>query len=247
MSTYEIPPEPGGEEGEFPNEEQEQYLPPSPVYTLILLGSYAAVFIAQLAFGLEHSIEAAAFIKPRFIADHEYWRLLTGATLHGGLLHIVFNSYAFYSFGRISEIVSNRAHLANVFLLSAIAGGALSLLFMPTGTSVGASGGIVGVIGYLAVYSFRRRQFIAPEFRKNMVVNIGFILIFGLVLHDVVDNYAHIGGLAMGSLYALLQVPDDPQTDPRAGSRLLEISGLLSIGIYAAACIYAIVAIIRPF
>ena len=55
-------------------------------------------------------------------------------------------------------MLSNRAHLAIVFLLSAIGGGILSLVSQPDGISVGASGGIVGLIGYLAVYAFRRRQ-----------------------------------------------------------------------------------------
>ena len=112
---------------------------------------------------------SAGFDKQAFLKHHEYWRILTGATTHGSLLHVGMNCYAFYSFGKIFEMLSNRAHLAIVFLLSAIGGGLLSLIFAPSVISVGASGGIVGLIGYLAVYAFRRRQFISPAFRKNLV------------------------------------------------------------------------------
>jgi membrane associated rhomboid family serine protease len=64
------------------------------------------------------------------------------------------NGYALYNFGRLMELLANRAHLAIVFLLSAIGGGILSTVLSPEGLSVGASGGIVGLIGYLVIYAF---------------------------------------------------------------------------------------------
>jgi membrane associated rhomboid family serine protease len=155
------------------------------------------------------------------------------------------NCYAFYSFGKIFEMLSNRAHLAMVFLLSAIGGGLLSLVFVPGGTSVGASGGIVGLIGYMAVYSFRRRQFISPEFRKSLLTNVGFILIFGLLLYQVIDNYGHIGGLVTGAIYGLIQIPVDVYIDPREAGKFAEIAGIISLGIYLAACVFTILLIVR--
>ena len=133
--------------------------------------------------------------------------------MHGGLLHVAMNGYAFYSFGRIFEMLSNRAHLAIVFLLSAVGGGLLSLVLAPDGISVGASGGIVGLIGYLAVYAFRRREFISPAFRKSLLINIGFILVYGLVLYQVIDNFGHIGGLITG---AIMVYPDTTRTAYRS-------------------------------
>ena len=109
-------------------------------------------------------------------------------------------------------MLANRAHLAIVFLLSAVGGGLLSLIFAPSVISVGASGGIVGLIGYLAIYAFRRRQFISSAFRKNLLINIGFIIIFGLALYNVIDNFGHIGGLLTGAVYR-------PDTDPIGSAR----------------------------
>ena len=218
---------------------------PIPYYTIILIAAIAAVAIAQLGTGLDASILAAGFVKQAFIQDHEYWRILTGATTHGSVLHVVMNCYAFYSFGRIFEMLSNRAHLAIVFLLSAIGGGILSLVFQPDGISVGASGGIVGLIGYLAVYAFRRRQFISPEFRKNLLINIGFILVFGLVLYRVIDNFGHIGGLITGAVYGFLQIPSDERIDPREASSAVNFAGLAALGIYIAACCFSILLILR--
>lgn len=219
--------------------------PDPPVYTYILIGAIVTVALVQFGTGLEASIENAGFVKAAFINGREYWRMLTGATTHGSVLHVAMNCYAFYSFGRIVEILSNRAHVALVFLLSAIGGGVLSLIFLPDGISVGASGGIVGLIGYLLIYAFRRRQFISVEFRKSLLINIGFILIYGLVLYNVIDNFGHIGGLLTGAVYGLLQIPSDEFTDPRRASRATDAAGIAAIGIYVAACIFSILLILR--
>src|SRR5438874_699188 len=102
-----------------------------PIYTYILLGSIVAVFIAQILFGEalgslsesalagdDRSAIAAGFVKPYFLKYHEYWRILTGATVHGGVLHVAMNGYALLMLGRLCELLSNRAHLAIVFVLS---------------------------------------------------------------------------------------------------------------------------------
>ncbi len=220
-------------------------LPGAPYYTYILVASIVIVAVVQMTTGLEASVVAAGFDKPAFLNRGEYWRILTGAAVHGGLAHIALNSFAFYSFGRIFETLSNRAHLAIVFLLSAVGGGILSLIFVPDGISVGASGGIVGLIAYLAVYTFRRRQFITPEFRKSLLMNIGFIIIFGLVLYQVIDNFGHIGGLVTGAIYGLIQIPSDNYTDPRDAGQAAQTAGLAALGIYIATCCFAILLILR--
>jgi rhomboid protease GluP len=132
-----------------------------------------------------------------------------------------------------------------LFLLSAIGGGVLSLIFIPDGLSVGASGGIVGLVSYLAIYAFRRRQFISPEFRKSLLINIGFILVFGLVLFREIDNFGHIGGLITGAIYGLLQISSDEYADPRVAGSVAEVAGLASLGIYVAACGFSVLLILR--
>jgi len=219
--------------------------PVFPRMTVVLIGCYAAVFAAQAIIGINRSVLLAGEYKDIILSGHEIWRILTGTALHGGIAHILFNSYAFYSFGRLIEMLSNRWHLAVVFLLAAISGSILSLMISPHGISVGASGGIVGLVGYLTVYSFKRREFISASFRNNLIFNIGFILFYGFVLVPAVDNFAHIGGLVMGAVYGLIQVPGDGNVDPRKGSPIVEAAGIASIGIYAAICVFAILVILQ--
>lgn len=232
---------------------------PVPKYTVVILICIGAVFAVQLwvdapkpasllellFFELTNSALSAGFVKPAFIYGGEYWRILTGAFLHAFILHVVLNGYAFYSFGKLFELLTNRAHLPIVFLFSAVSGGLLSAYFIPEGISVGASGGIVGLISYLLIYAFRRRQFISGEFRKSLVINIGFILIFGLVLYRFVDNWGHIGGLLAGAIYGLIQIPRDAYQNPQEAGIVTEIVGLAALGICIATAGFSIFLMLR--
>ena len=216
-----------------------------PYFTYILLGSIVAVTLVQMATGLDKSIEAAGFVKPDFVEKGEYWRILTGGALHGGLLHIYFNGQALYGFGNLIEYLSNRAHLAIVFLLAIIGGGLLSLLFLPDGISVGASGGIMGLIGYLAIYGYRRKRQLPPDFLKSMLINIGFIAAFGIIAYQIVDNFGHLGGLIVGAIYGFIQIPKDLHKNPRSVGTVTELVGYAALGVFLFTCILSILLILQ--
>jgi membrane associated rhomboid family serine protease len=242
-----------------PNGGAVAYRIPVPKYTVAILVCISAVFAVQLRIDgiglntsgtllfheLKYSALLAGFVKPAFLHGGEYWLILTGAFVHGFLAHYAMNCYAFYSFGKLFELLTNRAHLPIVFLLSAVSGGLLSLYFIPDGISVGASGGIVGLIGYLLVYAFRRRRFVSAEFRKSLIINIGFILIFGFMLYGIVDNWGHIGGLLAGTIYGFVQIPSDEYKNPQNAGAVTEIAGLAALGICVAASIFSIYLMLR--
>jgi len=218
--------------------------PGFPLYTYLLTACIVAVAIVQFTtdgsiWETGRSTHMTGFIKDNF-RHGEYWRILTGATAHVNIIHIFFNSMALVSFGKLIEMLSNRAHLVTVFLISAIGGGIMSLILNPQGNSVGASGGIIGLLGYLVVYSMRRKQFLAPEFRRSLLFNTGFIVVYGIALYQLIDNYAHLGGFLAGAAYALVQVPGDPHVDPRPVGAAGELAGLVSLGIFIAASIFSI-------
>lgn len=220
--------------------------PVFPLYSVILIACLIAVTICQfavdgqdgLAFGGEKSILLAGFVKPLF-SEGQYWRILTGSALHGGLIHLAFNCYALYILGKLVEVLSNRAHLAIVFLLSAIGGGFLSLYFFPEGRSVGASGGVIGFLGYLSVYGFKRRKLLSNEFLKSMLINVGLIAFFGLVVLPNIDNYGHLGGLLTGAIYGLIQIPSNLYKDPREAGKATKFLGFAALGIFIFTCVFA--------
>ena len=227
-----------------PEEGVQQFHVPPPYYSIILLVFLSVVFLAQLLTDIDNSARAAGLYKPNVVYGGEYWRLLTGAALHGSVLHLVMNGYALYTFGRLIELLANRANLAIVFLLSAVSGNIVSTVFFPEGFSVGASGGVVGLIGYLLIYAYRRRQFVSAEFRKSLLINIGFILIFGLVLFQVVDNYGHVGGLLTGIVYGVAQIPSDAYENPQNAGRVTRVAGVMALIVFGLTCALAIVRIL---
>lgn len=216
-----------------------------PYFTYILVGAIVAVTLVQMATGLDKSIEAAGFVKPDFLDKGEYWRILTGGALHGGFLHIYFNAQALYGFGNLIEYFSNRAHLAIVFVLAIVGGGLLSLLFLPEGISVGASGGIMGLIGYLAIYGYRRKQQLPPDFLKSMLINIGFIAAFGIIAYQIVDNFGHLGGLTVGAIYGFVQIPKNLHKNPRSVGMITELVGYAALGVFLFTCILSILLILQ--
>src|SRR5688500_18087695 len=104
---------------------------PVPRYTVVVIACITAVLAAQLYvdrphgqslldilfFELISSSQSAGLVKSSFLHGGEYWRVLTSAFLHGFIVHYAMNCYAFYSFGKLFELLANRAHLPIVFLL----------------------------------------------------------------------------------------------------------------------------------
>lgn len=215
---------------------QQYVVPPPPYYTFWMVGCLVVVFIAQFNFGILESAQDMAFDKQSFLRGERYWTFLTSMVTHGSIPHIFFNAFALYNFGRLFEVLSNRGHMPTIFFLSAICGSLLSLFVNPMIASIGASGGIIGLLGYVAVYSVKRKQFLDPRFRRDIFVNIGFIALMGFVLYGVVDNYAHLGGLLAGAVYGLIQIPSDPEVDPRTINPVTDGVGFVCIGLFTALC-----------
>lgn len=247
--------EPQTAEAEIETENYQRAAFVTPVFSIILIGLLGLVFLTQLNVdGLDSmmyggiSTELAGFNKQSF-SEGQYWRILTGAALHGGLLHLLFNSYALYILGKLIETISNRAHLAIVFLLSAIGGGVLSLIFLPEATSVGASGGIVGFLGYLTVYGFKRRKLLPKGFLNNMLFNVAFIAFTGILLNQTdsqvkIDNFGHLGGLLVGAIYGFVQIPSDLYKDPREVGPTVKILGFAALGIFILTCVFAMLVLL---
>lgn len=106
---------------------------------------------------------ATAFSQFGFIAA-EAWRLggltwLSAFFLHGGLVHLIANLYFLLIFGDNVEEVLGRVRYAGLLLAATLAGHGVYLLFQGASTvpSIGASGGISGVIVFYAL-QFPRAQ-----------------------------------------------------------------------------------------
>lgn len=168
------------------------------VATLWLLGCLVVVMGVRMLGG-DGAVEAAGLVKPA-VWRGEAWRLLTGPLLHANLVHIWMNGGALLGVGPLVEVHARRGVLPLVFLASVLGGSLLSLVMLPDTTSVGASGGIMGLVGFLGVLALRRGDQLPPGFFQRILFSIAATALLGVVGIQLIDNAAHLGGLLTGAL-----------------------------------------------
>ncbi|WP_026888219.1 rhomboid family intramembrane serine protease [Clostridium beijerinckii] len=133
------------------------------------------------------------------INNGEIWRLLTCAFLHSSLIHIAFNMYSLYIIGpQIQQIYGAKKYLV-IYITSCITASILSYLASPYTISVGASGGIFGLLGALLAFAIIERHRLQKKYISSLLQIILINLFIGLSVRNI-DNYAHIGGLIGGAL-----------------------------------------------
>lgn len=142
------------------------------------------------------------------ITAGEYWRLLTPVFLHIGAMHLLFNSMALLSFGRLAETIYGHARFLAIYLVAGVAGCLLSYLFTRS-ISAGASGAIFGVAGALAVFYLRNRGIQAIAGQGQLSSILGLLAINGLFgfIQPGIDNWGHAGGLVGGTALAAWLTP----------------------------------------
>ena len=166
-----------------------------------------------------------ALLDPAAVWNGELWRLLTAPLLHGHVLHLWFNYTALIALGRSMEARGPRGWVPVVFVVSALAGGIASVLLPPDVPSVGASGGLMGMFGFLAVMASRRQSVMPAGFLKDVLQNIGFIAVMGLIAYQWIDNAAHAGGLVAGALIGAAAIPTPDEAPEWTSSRGVELAG----------------------
>lgn len=151
-------------------------------------------------------LELGALWPNSVLVDHQYWRILTSAFLHGGLLHIGVNMISLWYLGRFIEAAAGSTRMALVYFVSLIASGFGVVYLSPAANAMvptlGASGAIFGLFGALFAIGFK----LGPPGMQLVRANIG-ILVLNLVFTFAVPGIAweaHVAGLAAGFLLTLL-------------------------------------------
>jgi membrane associated rhomboid family serine protease len=154
-----------------------------------------------------------------------WWRFVSSAFLHdpSSVYHVLFNSIAMLFIGRLVEQLYGRLVLLGVFLTTAIAGGLLWVAvstfapslpgITPDSISLGASGGIAGLIGLLLMVGRVQGKNVPVGITHTVrnyavtviVLNVVLTFVFGGSLG--VNNYAHLGGLIVGALMGCILPP----------------------------------------
>jgi membrane associated rhomboid family serine protease len=138
-------------------------------------------------------------------AGGQWWRLITAGFLHGGLLHILMNSWVLFDLGVQVEQAYGTSRYLVFYFVSTITGFLASSYWSPY-LSIGASAGIFGLIGAMIALGMRDRSSYGAAVRSIYVRWAMYGLAMGilpsLIGISFMDNAAHIGGIAGGFLIA---------------------------------------------
>jgi membrane associated rhomboid family serine protease len=165
-----------------------------------------------------------------FVAEGEWYRLLTSGFLHASIIHIGFNMFALYFLGRILEPGIGTPRFVALYFASLFAGSFGALLLDPNALTIGASGAVFGIFGATFVIARHRRI-------DGLASSIGIILLLNLAItfgRPEISIGGHLGGLAAGVLCALVIVAGERGM---LGRRRLpmEIAAMVAIAVVAIA------------
>jgi len=173
--------------------------------TLAMLALVAAVGVVQI-FVEGNGIAAAGLVKPAYHAG-ETWRIFTAAFMHGNLIHFAMNASALWYLARRVEILARWPHLAAVFLISIVGAGWATVTWLPTQTSVGVSGVVCGLLGFLLVFETLHRPLVPISARRRLLGILLSLIVIGALGFQFIDNAAHFGGLVSGAIYGATVFP----------------------------------------
>ena len=171
-----------------------------------IVGVNVGIFLLQL-FGSGLSLFALWPIQSGLFRP---WQVLTYGFMHGSWLHIFFNMFAVLMFGSaVEELFGARRYL--VYYMLCVVGAALMHLIvvsvapgMPLAPTVGASGGVFGLLLAFGM-AFPRRELIIFPIPIPIQAWLAVTLYGAMELYlgvtrtaSGVAHFAHLGGMATG-------------------------------------------------
>lgn len=203
--------------------------------TFVLIAINVVIYLAEIGTGAGGLGASGSSLLLDFglfgpyVAEGEWYRLLTSGFLHASLFHIGFNMFALFFLGRLLEPAIGTPRFLALYFASLFAGSFGAILLSPDVLTIGASGAVFGIFG--AAFVIARSRGV-----DALASSIGLILVLNLVItfgSPRISIGGHLGGLAAGFLCALAIVAGERGM---WGERRLpvELLAMAAIGLFAA-------------
>jgi rhomboid protease GluP len=159
--------------------------------TILILLINTALYIAQQ---FSPVLTQAGASLPWIYERTMPWRLVTAGFLHGGIIHILMNSWVLFDLGAEVEQFFGTSRMIVFYFFSTITGFWASSVY--GNHSLGSSAGIYGLIGAMLAFGVTEKTALGSMV-KSLYTRW---LIYGLVLSFIpgIDLMAHLGGFAGG-------------------------------------------------
>ncbi|MBM7694585.1 membrane associated rhomboid family serine protease [Peribacillus deserti] len=186
------------------NENFKQFYTNYPAVTLQLTINFIFFLLTSL------SIFPAALIFEKmsgvnlYIANGDYWRLLSPVFLHGSFSHFVFNSFSLAIFGPYIEKKLKPFIFICFYFTCGLFGNLATYVLEPlTFTHVGASGAIFGLLGYYMSLVCFKKESIGTQHSRTILTLfvVGVTMTF---LQPQINIIGHLGGLISGFILSFL-------------------------------------------
>ena len=210
-----------------------------PTATIVLIAINVIAFVAELATGStmgsggSGSVVVDGGLFGPYVADGEWYRLVTSGFLHSGIFHIGFNMFFIWVLGGMLEPAIGRARFVALYLTSLLCGSLGVMLIDPNSLTVGASGAAFGLLG-AAIVEARARGIDIWASGLGLTAVLNFAITFAF---PGISVGGHLGGFIGGLVVGLLFQQADRMRLPRAASlaACVVLAVLVAVGAVAAA------------
>lgn len=181
------------------------------IATRILIAVNVAVFIWVVAGGTSGVLSGGNInirqynlaLREDFLADGEWYRLITAGFLHFGVFHILMNMILLFQLGRILEPALGSTRFVLLYFAALLGGSVGSIIISPDSLAGGASGAVFGLMAAASVALHQRG--INP-----FQTGIGAVLLINLLITFTIPGISiggHVGGAIAGAAvgYCMLQ------------------------------------------
>ena len=180
---------------------------PSGVKLLVIIN--IIIFILTELSGQRNMLFSSFGLVPNQVwTNFKVWQLFTYLFVHGGFLHIFFNMFVLWMFGKDLEIQWGKNEFLLFYFTCGIGAGLMTVLFSINSIVpiVGASGAFYGLlVAYGFTYPNRMVYLygLFPLKVKYMVLGLGVIAFFASLSANQsnVSHITHLSGMIIGVLY----------------------------------------------
>jgi membrane associated rhomboid family serine protease len=206
------------------------------IVTKILVVANVAIYLITVAQGTGLSSPGGSLFNNwllygPYVANGDWWRLVTSTFLHLNLFHIALNMYALWWLGAAVEGAIGRWRFILLYVVAGLGGSAGALVWTPLNPTVGASGAIFGILGAGLILEWRASGRLIGGFAIMIFANLAFS--FGYSSNISVGG--HVGGLIAGLLCIVVIVLRGRY---RLGLDIPTVVGMVAIGAAAVAISY---------
>lgn len=165
---------------------------------VIVFGLQVATDPGGVGTGLGGRVSSGGWLFGQDVAGGDWWRIVTSGFLHAGVVHLAFNMVALWVLGSRFESYIGPLRFGLIYLTAVLWGSAGALLLSPDARTVGASGGVFGLMA--AIFVLERQRGVSILGDAGLWLGINLVITFTL---PGISIGGHLGGILGGAAAAL--------------------------------------------